>query len=88
MTLVYVFAISVIGVIIGILLAQVRVNRLRRRGLYPAKDKATMEDVRRLALSVRKSLAVGAYSEIYPRSSLQEAGRAVDQIIASAGQRG
>ncbi len=82
MTLVYLAAVIAIGLAIGVLLAQVRVSRARRRGIYPAKGEGTMEDVRRLALSGEITFAINAYREIHG-VSLKEAKRAVGQIGSS-----
>jgi hypothetical protein len=84
MGLVYVAAVIALGLAIGVLLAQVEVSRARRRGICPAMGKATMEDVRRLALSDKVGLAVGVYREIHA-GNYEDAKRAVEQIGSSGG---
>jgi ribosomal protein L7/L12 len=85
MTLVYFTAVIAISLAIGVLLAQVRVSRARRKGIYPAKGKATMEDVRRLALSGEITFAIDVYRSIHG-VGLKEAKRVVEQIGSSGGK--
>jgi hypothetical protein len=61
---------------------QLEVSRARQRGIYPAKGNATMEDVRRLALSDKVTLAICAYRETRG-GSVRKARRAVEQIVSS-----
>jgi len=84
MGLVYVAILVVVCFAIGMLLAQLQVKKARRRGIYPAKRKATIEDVKRLALSGEVVLAMCAYREIYG-VGIKEAKEAVNRIVSSGG---
>ena len=55
-------------------------NQARRRGLYPSIGQATLFDVKRLIAAGENVLAVRLYREIYKRTSLKEAQKAVAQI--------
>lgn len=87
MKLAYVVVTIAIGVATGlaVLLAFARVGHARRVGLYPAKGKASMDDVRRLASSGHVTLAISAYREVH-HVGLKEAKRAVEGIVASGGR--
>lgn len=82
MTMVYVVIILVVALGVGVLWGQMRVNSARRRGIYPAKGQATMNNVKRLALNGEVVLAMRAFREIHGVST-KEARDAVDQIISS-----
>lgn len=56
-----------------------RVNGLRRAGVYPAPGHATMSDVERLVRSGQHILAMRCYREIH-HCGVTEAKRAIDTI--------
>ena len=58
-----------------------KMHSLRRRGLYPASDKATMKDVEALVKAHEKIKAIQLYRKIY-RVSLQDALFAINQMQA------
>lgn len=62
------------------------VHSARRKGVYPAKGKATMEDVRRLALSGETRLAIRAYREIHAGMGTREAKDLVDKMVTTGGK--
>jgi len=82
--LAYVAAALALALLVGVALGQMSVSRARRQGRYPAKGKATLDDVRRLALAGDVALAMRAYREIRP-ASLREAKEAVMRMVASGG---
>ncbi len=84
MGMVYVVILIAVCIAISMLLAQLQVKNARRRGIYPAKGKATSEDVKRLALSGEVVLAMRAYREIYG-VGIKEAKEAVNRIVSSGG---
>ena len=55
---------------------------LRRKGLYPFQNRATMFDVRRLIIEGHKDLAIRLYCEIFSTHS-QEAKKAVNELERS-----
>ncbi len=59
------------------------VNQARRRGIYPTSGKATLFDVKRLITLGEKFLAVRLYREIYKKSSLKDAQKAIDEMDKS-----
>lgn len=85
MSLIYVYiaAAMAIALIIGVLWSEYKVHVARRQGIYPAKGKTTMEDVKRLALSGDTGLAMRAYRELYGATP-RKAKEAVDQIASSS----
>lgn len=54
-------------------------NRARRTGFYPPKDRATLYDVKRLLMNGEKDLAVRVYRDIY-HTSAWEARKNVDEL--------
>ena len=82
MTMVYVAIILLVALGVGVLWGQMRVKSARRRGIYPAKGQATMNDVKRLVLNGEVVLAMRAFREIHGVSA-KEAKDAVDRIASS-----
>lgn len=66
-------------VIIGFIWGSIWIASNRKKGLYPEKGQTTMEDVRRLATTGHRGLAIGAFREI-TGASLREATEEVDRI--------
>lgn len=85
MRLAYYVAFLAVVLVAEALRDHLELSRARQRGIYPAKGKATMEDVRRLALSDKVTFAIRAYREIHG-GSLKKARRAVEQIVSPAGR--
>lgn len=59
------------------------IKQARRRGIYPNTAKATLFDVKRLITMGEKFLAIRLYREIYEKSNLKEAQKAVDEMEKS-----
>jgi len=57
-----------------------RVNRLRSSGQYPAKGQATDADVQRLVNRGDHILAIRCYREVHPGTGLAEAKKAVEKL--------
>ena len=55
---------GIVTLAVASLLARLRASRLRRTGLLPAADQATLADVGRLVAAGEKAYAVGCYKEI------------------------
>ena len=85
MGLVYAVILIAVLLAIGLFLAQMQVKNARRRGIYPEKGQATIDDVKRLALSGEPALAMRAYREIYGVST-KEAKEAIDRIVFPGGK--
>ena len=66
-------------VIIGFIWGSIWIASNRKKGLYPEKGQTTMEDVRRLATTGHRGLAIGAFREI-TGASLRKATEEVDKI--------
>jgi len=61
-----------------------RVHQARKKGIYPAKGKSTLFDVRRLIECGEPQLAVWLYAEIF-RCGWHEAWRAVQELARGMG---
>lgn len=83
MTLVYVAVLLALALSVWALRIQIYVARERRRGVYPAKGRATMNDVARLAQNGQLVLAVRAFREIHGVSA-KVAKKAVEELRASS----
>lgn len=79
----YFYLALVIVVAIGYIWGSIWIYNNRRKGIYPPKGETTMNDVKRLALSGYRGLAIGAFREI-TGSSLKKATREVSRIISKS----
>jgi ribosomal protein L7/L12 len=61
----------------------INIFHARRKGIYPAKGRATEEDVKRLARSGNRVLAVRAYRELHA-CGLKRAKSAVDEMLETS----
>ena len=86
MTMVYVGIFLLVALGLGVFWGQMSVRSARRRGIYPSKGQATMNDVRRLALNGDVVLAMRAYREIHG-GSLKDAKDAVGKIAPAEKDR-
>ncbi|MCP4748795.1 MAG: hypothetical protein GY874_22090 [Desulfobacteraceae bacterium] len=55
-------------------------KKVRRKGVYPIKGKVTNEDIKRLALSGNRLLAIRAYRELH-KCGLKKAKKKVNNIV-------
>lgn len=79
MTLLYVVLIISIITCVLLFLAQIKVEIARRKGIYPQKGQATIDDVKRLITTGKSTLAIRAYREIH-RVSLKKAKIEINKI--------
>ena len=64
MGLFYVVLFFAFMALIAYIYQAVRIKKYRQRGIYPLKGKVTEEDIKRLALSGERILAIRAYREL------------------------
>ena len=83
MTLLWIFIGSVVLVLVSQAIVRLRVNAMRRAGIYPAEGQATMADVERLVRAGQRIWAIRVYREIH-HVGLAEAKKAIDNLHFAA----
>ncbi len=81
---VYGFAAMVLFLTGVFLWVEIDIKIKRCKGIFPKKGQTTLEDVKRLAISGRKSLAIRAYMDLKADVMSKRAEREVDKIIAES----
>jgi len=72
------------GVVIILQIYQsIKIFYARRKGIYPARGQVTDEDVKRLARSENRILAIRAYRELHA-CGLKKAKLAVDKMLETS----
>ena len=82
MTLLYLGFLLLVAFLLSALCVDLLMQIFRRRGQYPAKGKATMEDVRNLVAKGETDLAMRAYREV-TGASLKETKDAIEAMEKS-----